>query len=589
MRGADMGHKAPPTRLRLLGVLALLVGLVFSAPAVAEDLIVSRAVLDDPSGALSIADAAERTFTPIEGATLFRGVTNSTYWLRIQVRAPAEGGSVVLFIVPTYINEIRLFEAGPGDPRDWSTRATGNRHPYAERDRKRASLGFVVTPTAPESTYYLRLATRGYSQMNLKALVPQEAEAKDDARDLMMVFFVTAMGALLLWALQGYLLDRQPIFALFALHQAVYTLFGIAATGYLAPLSAAAAWPFVVDWSFTVLYFGIAVTPLLFSRELFKPYAPPRWLMHGFTLVLCAIPLELAAVALGYGNTAIIINALVIKLSWAYFVVIAFTLRKEQAPSRRLLQLFFIAIAATNVMFWLTNNGVLTDKKENLDGLKLLIVDGLVIGGLFAVMLHGRGSQLRRDAQESMLGFLLIQEKLVLEQKLKEQIEAQARTDDLTGVFNRRHFVELAERELERARRYHRPFTLLMIDIDHFKTINDTRGHSTGDVALQGVARVIGETLRSTDIFGRLGGEEFAVALVETGKAEAAEVARRICAAVAETEIAAPKGGPVRLTVSIGMTQLDGRSIGFDGVLNEADQAMYSAKQSGRNRVMISA
>jgi diguanylate cyclase (GGDEF)-like protein len=584
-----MGHTAPPTRIRFLGVLALLFGLVFSAPAVADDLVVSRAVLDDPSGALSIADVAERAFTPIEGATLFGGVTNSTYWLRLRVRAPAGGGSVVLFIVPTYLNDVRLFEAGPGAPQDWATRATGNRHPYAERDRKRASLGFVVTPAAPESTYYLRLATRGYSQMNVKALVPQEAEAKDDGRDLMMVFFVTAMVALLLWALQGYLLDRQPIFALFALHQAVYTLFGIAATGYLAPLSSAAAWPSVVDWSFTVLYFGIAVTPLLFSRALFTAYDPPRWLMHGFTLVLGAIPVELAAVVLGHGNAAIIINALVIKLSWVYFVVLAFTLRKEQSPSRRVLQVFFIAITATNVMFWLTNNGVLSDNKENLDGLKLLIADGLVIGGLFAVMLHTRGRQLRRDAQKSMLGFLLIQEKLALEQKLKEQIEAQARTDDLTGVFNRRHFVELAERELERARRYDRPFTLLMIDIDHFKAINDTRGHSTGDVALQGVARVIGETLRGSDIFGRLGGEEFAVALVETGRAEAAEVARRICAAVAETEIASPKGGPVRLTVSIGMTQLDGRNIGFDAVLNEADQAMYAAKQAGRNRVIVNA
>ncbi len=584
-----MRHTAPPTTVRLLGVLALLLGLVFAAPAAAGDLIVARAVLDDPSGALSIADATERAFTPVEGATLFRGVTNSTYWLRLQVRAPAEGGSVVLFIVPTYLNEVRLFEAGAGDPQDWATRATGNRHPYAERDRKRGSLGFVVTPTAPESTYYLRLATRGYSQLNVKALTPQEAEARDDGRDLMTVFFVTAMVALLLWALQGYLLDRQPIFALFALHQAVYTLFGIAATGYLAPLSSAAAWPIAADWTFTVLYFGIAVTPLLFSRELFKAYDPPRWLMRGLTLVLWAIPVELAAVVLGHGNAAIIVNALVIKLSWVYFVVIAFSLRKEQSPSRRLLQLFFIAITATNVMFWLTNNGILSDRKENLDGLKLLIADGLVIGGLFAVMLHARGRQLRRDAQQSKLGFLLIQEKLALEQKLKEQVEAQARTDYLTGVFNRRHFVELAERELERARRYRCPFTLLMIDIDHFKTINDTLGHSTGDVALQGVARAIGETLRGSDIFGRLGGEEFAVVLVETDEAEATEVARRICAAVAETEIAAPKGEPVRLTVSIGMTLLQGRNIGFDGVLNEADQAMYAAKQAGRNRVMVNA
>lgn len=581
-----MGHAALPMKLRLLGILMLLFGLFLAPPAAAGDLVVSRAVLDDASGALSIADVIDRPFVPIEGATLFRGVAKSAYWLRLQVRAPEAGGNVVLFIVPTYLNEVRLFEAGPGDPRDWKSRATGNRYPYAERDRKRASLGFVVTPTAPESTYYLRLETRGSAQLNVKALVPQEADARDSGRDLMMVFFVTAMVALLLWAFQGYLLDRQPIFALFALHQVVYTLFGITATGYLAPVL---PWPYVVDWTFTALYFGIALTPLLFSRELFKAYAPPRLLMRGLTLALWAIPVEFAAVALDHGKAAIIINALVIKLSWAYFVVIAFTLRKEQSPSRRLLQVFFIVITAINVMFWLTNNGILSDKKENLDGMKLLIADGLVIGGLFAVMLHGRGRQLRQDAQKSMLGFLLIQEKLELERKLKAQIETQARTDDLTGIFNRRHFVELAERELERARRYHRPFALLMIDIDHFKTINDTRGHSTGDVALQGVSRVIAATLRGSDIFGRLGGEEFAVALVETGEAEAIAVANRICRAVSDAEIAAPNGPPVRLTVSIGLTQLLGRKIGFDGILNEADQAMYAAKRAGRNRVMVTA
>jgi hypothetical protein len=325
------------------------------------------------------------------------------------------------------------------------------------------------------------------------------------------------------WATQGYLLDRQPIFGLFAIHQAVYALFGVAALGYLAPLSFAAIGPHLMDWTFTVLYFGIAATPLLFCRELFKAYEPPRFLLSGLTLVLCALPVQLAAVVLGHGSLAIIINALVIKLSWVYFVIIAFSLRKKRSPSPHLLQLFFMVITATNVVFWLTNNGVLSERKEELDGMKLLITDGLVIGGLFALILHARGRQLRREAQKSMVDFLLIQEKLTLEHKLNEQMEAQARTDYLTGVFNRRHFVDLAERELERARRYNRPFTLLMIDVDHFKAINDTHGHNTGDLALQVVSRVICETLRSIDIFGRLGGEEFAVVLVETNGTEASD------------------------------------------------------------------
>lgn len=576
-----------PKRNRWFGILALLLGWLCAPAAMAEDLILSRAVLDDPGRALTIADAVGREFTPLEGATLFRGVGTAAHWLRLQVRAPAEGGSVVLYILPTYLNEVRLFEAGPGDPRTWATRATGNRHAYGERDRKRASLGFVVTPSAPESTYYLRLETDSQSQLNVKALLPHEAERRDGGRDLVMVFFATAMGALLVWALQGYLLDRQPIFGLFAIHQAVYALFGVAAAGYLAQLSPGPGWAQFVHWAFVLLYFGMAVTPLLFCRALFKPYAPPRWLMRGLDLLLCAVPVQLALLAFGRADLAIVLNALVIRGSWALFVAIAFCLRREQSPSRRVLQGFFIVIAAINAMFWLSNAGVLAGAKENLDGMKLLVADGLAIGCLFAVMLHARGRQLRRDAQRARVDFLVIQEKLALERSLKAQIEAQARTDYLTGVFNRRHFVERAACELERARRFHRPFALLMIDVDHFKRLNDTCGHSTGDAALQTLARVIDANLRSNDIVGRLGGEEFAVALVEAGEAEAIEIARRICRAVAAAEIATPSGEPIRLTVSIGLAQRPARPTDFEALLNAADQAMYAAKQAGRNQVAV--
>lgn len=572
----------------VFAVFAWLFGLAFAAPARAEDLIVARAAFDDPSRALSIAEVVDREFAPVVGATLFReAVGTSAHWVRLRVRPPAGGGSAVLYILPAYLNEVRLFEADPADPQRWKSRVTGSDRPFAERDRPRASLGFVVTPSAPETTYYLRFETSSQPQLNVKALAPQAADDRDRTRDLAMTFFATAMLALLVWALEGYLRERQRIFALFAVHQAVYLLFGLSATGHLAAALHALFGPLPPFGGLPLFYLGIGFAPLVFCRELFKPYAPSRRLMRGIDVLLCALPLELGLLALGRADLADALNALVIKLSWVLFVAIAFTLGREQSPSRRVLRTFFVIIAGFNVMFWLANHGILSDNRENLDGIKLLVADGLVIGGLFAVILHARGRQVRNEAQKAKVDFLVIREKLALERELKEQIEAQARTDYLTGVFNRRHFVELAERELERAQRYGRPFTLLMIDIDHFKALNDTHGHGTGDAALQTLARVIGETLRGVDIFGRLGGEEFAAVLVETGESEAAEIANRICKAVAETEIAAPAGGAVRLTVSIGVAQPHGRATDFDAILNAADQAMYAAKQGGRNRVAL--
>lgn len=577
-----------PGRVGAFGVLALLFGLAFALPAMAEDLIVARAAFDDPTREMTIADVVGREFTPIPGATLFRkGVGGSAHWLRLRVRAPAEGGSVVLYILPAYLSDVRLFEAGPGDPNSWRTRATGSDHPFAERDRRRAALGFVVTPSEPEATYFLRLETNSHAQLNVKALRPGEAESRDAARDLAMVFFATAMAALLVWALQGYLLDRQRIFGLFALHQAVYLLFGAAATGHLAQVAFALFRISVTPAAFALLYFGIALTPLLFCRDLFAPYRPARWPMRALAALPFAIPVEIALLLLGRTDLAMALNALVVRLSWPLFVVVAFSLGRELSPRRRTLQAFFIVIAGVNAIFWLSNQGLLSARKENLEGMKLLVADGFLIGGLFAAMLHARGRQARQEAQNATVEMLVMREKLALERDLKERMEAQARTDYLTGVFNRRHFVELAVRELERAQRYRRPFALLMIDIDHFKTLNDTLGHATGDAALRALARVIGNTLRGVDIFGRLGGEEFAAVLVETGENEAVDIARRICRAVSETEIAAASGNPVRLTVSIGVAHSHDRAIDFDGALNEADQAMYAAKQAGRNRVEI--
>jgi diguanylate cyclase (GGDEF)-like protein len=185
------------------------------------------------------------------------------------------------------------------------------------------------------------------------------------------------------------------------------------------------------------------------------------------------------------------------------------------------------------------------------------------------------------------MNLILVQKKFELEQELKRQAQVQAQTDYLTGLSNRRRFVELAERELARSIRFQRPFALLMIDIDHFKAVNDTWGHSVGDAVLQQVAYLIRDTLREEDIFGRMGGEEFAAAIVETDGAGAMEVAERLCATVADAVIVPQGGERIQVSISIGLSQLNGRNIAFDSLLNEADSAMYDAKESGRNRVLL--
>jgi len=169
--------------------------------------------------------------------------------------------------------------------------------------------------------------------------------------------------------------------------------------------------------------------------------------------------------------------------------------------------------------------------------------------------------------------------------KLERELEHQARTDFLTGIPNRRYFLNLADLELARARRYGRPFSMLMLDLDLFKNINDRYGHRIGDLTLQKVVEVCGQILREVDVVGRLGGEEFGIILPETDAEQALQVADRVRQAVAVASIALPKGGSVGITTSIGVATYSEADPDVDAVLNRADRALYQAKRLGRDRV----
>lgn len=158
--------------------------------------------------------------------------------------------------------------------------------------------------------------------------------------------------------------------------------------------------------------------------------------------------------------------------------------------------------------------------------------------------------------------------------------------DDLTGVHNRRHFLVRADREWERCRRYDMSAALLMIDVDHFKCVNDTHGHLAGDLMLREIARVTGDTLRQPDLLGRFGGEEFIVFLPHADPLGALDAAERIRNCVAQLSLEW-KGQTVRATVSVGVAALDLSHDSLAELIHDADQALYAAKHAGRNCVRM--
>ena len=185
------------------------------------------------------------------------------------------------------------------------------------------------------------------------------------------------------------------------------------------------------------------------------------------------------------------------------------------------------------------------------------------------------------------LGALADQAAIAIENaQLFAEMEKLAITDSLTGLYNRRYFFAYAENEIERSKRYNKHLSIIMMDIDHFKKINDSFGHQIGDQVLKEIADICLAILRRVDVMCRYGGEEFVVLLPETEVADAAHAAERICTAISSLRLKT-ENGDVSVSVSIGVVEMNKSHNCFEKLLAAADKALYSAKETGRNRVRV--
>ena len=277
-----------------------------------------------------------------------------------------------------------------------------------------------------------------------------------------------------------------------------------------------------------------------------------------------------------------------------------------------------VTVAHDGDVAWQALNGlqppslaILDWMMPNLDGLELCrrIRNTPRLAGTYVILVTGRDSRedlvagLEAGADDYMVkpiniaelqarigvGLRVAKLQQNLEQKVRELRSARdhlallASTDALTGVYSRRWWFDMAEKEFSRARRYNRTFSLLMADLDWFKQINDTHGHEAGDRVLNQFGQMLRQTCRKSDVIGRLGGEEFTVLLPETSAKAAQRLATRITEGCL-TVIVDPMAGDARCSCSIGVTEVRPDDERLDGVLTRADQALYAAKRAGRNQ-----
>lgn len=234
-------------------------------------------------------------------------------------------------------------------------------------------------------------------------------------------------------------------------------------------------------------------------------------------------------------------------------------------------------------------NAVLVGEDKDESVVRSLIIVPLKLGknvrGIMSTQSYSADAYSQEDKET--LELLASHAVIALENShLFSEVQELAITDSLTKINNRRRFFDLAEQEFERSRRYDRPLSLIMLDIDHFKRVNDTYGHAAGDTVLEQLAQLCQKSLREVDVFARYGGEEFVILLPETTSQEAQLTAERIRQLVARTPIKVGEDS-LTITISFGIVELDKTCKNVEELLDRSDQAMYASKRNGRNRVSI--
>lgn len=235
---------------------------------------------------------------------------------------------------------------------------------------------------------------------------------------------------------------------------------------------------------------------------------------------------------------------------------------------------------------WQTRSPV-THEFENITLISVpIITQGIIIGVLSAeftdLSRDGSFNEELRKVQETLSDY----GRNIGQPLKKEELYEQAIKDAMTGLFNKAHYENQLAEHFNRMQRYNSELCFIFVDIDHFKNVNDTYGHATGDIAIKSVARILMDNIRKTDTAFRIGGEELCVLLVETGIDEAMNVAEKLRSIIESTDFPKDGGGHINFTSSFGVACMDSTMKKPHDLANAADEALYFAKHNGRNRVV---
>ncbi|HMY40315.1 MAG TPA: diguanylate cyclase, partial [Marinagarivorans sp.] len=558
---------------------------------------------DDGFSLDTIALTPTERWQPLAAGHLSLGFNPRPHWLRIQLKASPT--AAFLQLAYPHLDYVRLYQVHNGQL--VKQVSTGDMLPFAMRPLAHRYFVFPIAASSDPQTLYLWVQTSGLLQVPLK-LVSREELAQGDqlyllTQGLYYGFFLAAS----LFAFFLCLAHRDTTYGLFSLlvlaYAGVEALYSGLGYGYLWPnLPALNQMTMPICLSFAVAMaarFSLRVFRLQAGQ---RGYGAGQGLFWGALLLMALTPLLPVARAL---QACLLLIGLHCCLQTGLGL---YWLRRKQAGGGWYCAswaIFSLGTLAAALNYWglLADGTSMFGLNQAASLLQVVLLTFMVCyrvkidySNRLSAEFAARAEQSRAIEQEQAQAQQLakaVEEKTAALQaalcevsKLNMELSKQTITDSLTGLFNRRHFDHLLDSEVRRAAREHRPISLVLIDIDHFKKINDTYGHPVGDDCLIQLARLLRQVVRQPpDIVFRFGGEEMALLLPGSDAAGAQVVAEKICSLVAASEFCYP-AGCLQLTLSLGVGSLiPSQNTQPREVFELADEALYLAKNRGRNRV----
>jgi len=519
---------------------------------------------EDPSANMTLSDIRHlslRNFTPLNKPVASHPFTSSAFWYQFKVSNQKNIPlSRLIVFEPAWLDSISMTVVS-ADGKVESYQG-GNTYPYSKRSIDHYLINFNHLFETGISTVYVRVKTRDPFIVSISVMGKAAFFAEQVNASLCIGLVYGGILAMLLYNLFLFVGMKARYYAYYVLFLGAFFTMSASYNGYTF-MYLFSNFPTVQNWAQSTSIYFFILTALLFARSFLKleKYHHTLYIITTYLMFIIAGIAILVASIGGYHYHVMFSIILVMLMSMYLFVIALYSLLRGNRSAR-----FFLLGATSGLIgFFITALTVmsfipytyLTYKASDIG----MYIDVILLSMALA-------DRMKNTHEKKIIA------------------EKEAKTDILTELFNRRAYHETAKMEYQRLLRYHRTLSVIMFDVDHFKHVNDTYGHETGDNVLKCVATIVEGVIREYDYAFRLGGDEFLLLLPETNEEQALLLAERIRKRI-ENKKFIVKNNKFTVTASFGISQYNNMDTSIESIAKRADKALYEVKNTGRNSVKV--